>query len=59
MAPLKLGVIGIIGQLHARIYHESFGAKLVALADSNRAIKGLAQKTFHCDYYASCEGMLK
>ena len=44
MTPLKLGVIGagFIGQLHARIYHESFGVKLVALADSNRAIKGLA-----------------
>jgi predicted dehydrogenase len=61
MAPLKIGVIGagFIGQLHARIFHESFGAELVALADSNPAVKGLAQKTFHCDYYSSYEEMLK
>lgn len=58
---LKVGVIGIgfIGWLHARIYHESFGAELIAVADENNMLKKNVEKEFKCKFYNNYNEMLK
>ena len=62
MERLKVGVIGagFIGMYHARIFDESFGSELVAVADSDPSAKERVRKSFKkCDYYSSYEEMLK
>jgi predicted dehydrogenase len=61
MKTLKVGVIGagFIGSLHARIYRESFGSELVAIADSNPKVKDTVAKDLGCAYYSSYEEMLQ
>jgi len=61
MKKLKLGVIGagFIGTIHARIFHESFGARLVAVADADRNAQDRVTKSFGCEYYSDYEEMLK
>jgi predicted dehydrogenase len=61
MEQLKVGVIGtgFIGMLHARIFHESHGARLVAVADVDAGAKDRVKKSFGCEFYSNYEEMLK
>jgi predicted dehydrogenase len=60
MARLKVGMIGtgFIGWYHARIYHESYGAELVAIADIDKSIEGKVKDVFGCNYYTDYKEML-
>ena len=61
MEQLKVGVIGtgFIGTLHARIFHESYGAQLVAVADVDPGAEDRVKQSFGCDFYSNYEEMLK
>ena len=61
MEKLRVGMIGtgFIGWLHARIYHESYGAELVAIADSDKNMEKTVKDTFGCDFYTDYHEMLK
>ncbi len=61
MDKLRVGVIGagFIGCLHARVFHESFGSDLVAIADTDKKLEDKVKKEFGCDFYASYEEMLE
>lgn len=60
MEKLKVGLIGCgyMGWFHARVYHESFGARLVAVADKDPAVEPKVQKAFGCSFYRDYETML-
>ncbi len=60
MKTLKVGVVGagFIGTLHARVYHESYGSELVAIADSNPKVKQTVAKDLGCAYYSTYQEML-
>ncbi len=60
MERLKVGLIGagFIGMYHARVFDESFGSKLVAIADSDPSAKERVAKSFKCDFYSSYQEML-
>lgn len=61
MEQLKVGVIGggFIGTIHARIFHESFGAKLVAVTDADAKVGDRVKQSFGCQFYTDYEKMLK
>jgi predicted dehydrogenase len=61
MERLKVGVIGagFIGWLHARIYHESFGAQLTAIADVDTGLEDRIRGEFGCAFYADYSEMLQ
>ncbi len=61
MDQLKIGVIGAgyIGTYHARIIQESFGARLVAVADADPGAKDRVRKDFGCEFYSSYDELLK
>ena len=61
MEQLKVGVIGggFIGTIHARIFHESFGAQLVAVADAEAKVEDRVKQSFGCQFYTDYEQMLK
>ncbi|HEB30649.1 MAG TPA: Gfo/Idh/MocA family oxidoreductase [Spirochaetes bacterium] len=61
MEKLRVGMIGtgFIGWLHARIYHESYGAQLAAVADSDKNVKKKVKDTFGCDFYTDYHEMLE
>ena len=61
MERLKVGVIGagFIGMYHARIFDESFGSELVAVADSDPSAKERVKSFKRCAYYDSYEEMLR
>ncbi len=60
MERLKVGVIGtgFIGTYHARIYAESFGAELKAVADINKSLGPKFKKDFGCAFYTDYREML-
>ena len=61
MEKLRVGMIGtgFIGWLHARIFHESYGAELVAIADSDKNIQKNVKDTFGCEFYTDYNEMLE
>jgi len=61
MEKLKVGVIGagFIGTYHARIFAESFGAELKAVADVNKSLGPKFKKDFGCAFYTDYKEMLK
>ncbi len=56
---MRVGVIGVgaMGQNHARVYSEI--ADLVAVADPDEKVGGLAMNRFDAAYYASYQDLLK
>ncbi|HNS31925.1 MAG TPA: Gfo/Idh/MocA family oxidoreductase [bacterium] len=60
MERLKVGVIGagFIGTYHARIYAESFGAELKAIADVDKSRGQEFKKNFGCAFYTDYREML-
>ena len=61
MERLKVGLIGsgFIGWYHARIFHESYGADLVAIADTDKNLVGKVKEDFGCDFYTNYKQMLE
>ncbi len=61
MEKLKVGVIGagFMGTLHARVFNESFGSRLMAVADTDPKVEQMVRKSFGCEYYSNYEEMLK
>lgn len=61
MEKLRVGLIGCgyMGWFHARVYHESFAAELVAIADTNKSIEAKVKNAFHCSYFDDYETMLR
>lgn len=61
MERLKMGVIGagFIGTYHARIYAESFGAELKAIADVDKKRGPGLKKDFGCSFYTDYREMLE
>ncbi len=61
MERLKVGLIGagFIGWYHARIYHESFGAELRAMADVDAKLEDKVKGEFGCSFYTDYREMLQ
>ena len=61
MERLKVGLVGsgFIGWYHARIFHESYGADLVAIADTDNNLAGKVNEDFGCDFYTDYKEMLE
>ena len=61
MQRLKVGLIGCgyMGWFHARVYHESAAADLVAVADLNNSIEAKVKTSFNCAFFNDYEVMLK
>jgi predicted dehydrogenase len=61
MERLRVAMIGtgFIGWYHARIYHESFGADLVAVADSDKALEKRVKEEFGCQFYTDYTEMFE
>jgi UDP-N-acetylglucosamine 3-dehydrogenase len=61
MERLKVAMIGtgFIGWYHARVYHESFGADLVAIADSDKSLGKRVRDEFGCTFYTDYREMLQ
>ena len=61
MEKLRVGMIGtgFIGWFHARIYHESYGAELAAIADTDKNLEQTVKDSFGCNFYTDYKEMLK
>lgn len=61
MERLKIGMIGTgyIGTYHARIFAESFGAELKAVADIDESVGDKFKKDFGCAFYTDYKEMLE
>jgi predicted dehydrogenase len=61
MEKLRVGVIGagFIGWYHARVYHQSCSAELVAVADADRRLEGKVRNEFGCAFYSDYRKMLE
>jgi predicted dehydrogenase len=60
MDKLRVGIIGCgyMGWFHARVYHESFGAELVAIADKSEDARAKVKSAFGCEVFDDYQGML-
>ena len=61
MEPIRVGVIGVghLGRIHARIYKELMGVKLVGVVDSSQASADEIGRMYNVPAYTDIERFLQ